>query len=268
MSPCQTPQHNPNQPYACIFLRGCALSFHDEEKAANDLHLAIVHQSLLALFDHPDLELHVRNIFVELFVSYPQSGTVGSRWLVFSPMTRIPRTFRRFSGLIYQKIQEKESEVDANSPLVQVIASRKAFSKFLTKMADAFGRGPEKTDGPSLESPLVTVMERFRCVTIFDDYDSMELPTNVCCFRPESLLKAIRDTTEDGLRDKILIVSVPVSWTSLGNLQFDSSAPFLPIVVPKGPSAGWWILLSRYRQKPHITCSRLIHGMSSLSREI
>ena len=84
------------------------------KKKLDEFRPDIVHQCLLDLFDSPLNKVGLLQVYIH---------TNKNILIEINPKTRIPRTFKRFSGLFTQLLLKNEIKTDTNETLLKVINS-------------------------------------------------------------------------------------------------------------------------------------------------
>ena len=84
------------------------------KKKLDEFRPDIIHQCLLDLFDSPLNKVGLLQVYIH---------TNKNILIEINPKTRIPRTFKRFSGLFTQLLLKNEIKTDTNETLLKVINS-------------------------------------------------------------------------------------------------------------------------------------------------
>ena len=84
------------------------------KKKLDEFRPDIIHQCLLDLFDSPLNKVGLLQVYIH---------TNKNILIEINPKTRIPRTFKRFSGLFTQLLLKNEIKSDKNETLLKVINS-------------------------------------------------------------------------------------------------------------------------------------------------
>ena len=263
-----------------ILLRACMLT---KVRSHNQYQLSSLHQSMLSIFDDEDAEKVLRSVLVELLIDEPGQYSRRSCWLAFAPQTRIPRTYKRFRGLVLQKITQGAE--NGSNDLIKVITSKIDLAAYLSQVShDREEQRVNSVNEPSHEtcdekqmrseglpcSPLGVIRDRFIGISISSD----------SCIRNGCLQATLLSSTElknlflqlqvDSNQAKMLLFSIVITHNH--STKRNCVAPFLPIVLPLQSSeiqtkVPTLVAISRYGLKPQILCSRLLHSITGAARQ-
>ena len=270
------------QACCCILLRGCFLS---RTRVLNHESIATLHQSMLSLFDAPNTSQVVQCVLVEIFLE--SETTFNSCWLAFSPETRIPRTYKRFRGLLLQKITPVDKCTEYGG-LITVITSKQSLATYLDSLVrlqntglqvsplidredfqiDGNGQEQDKSMTISKGTPLSIVKKNFIALSIFDELQGMGTPANIKFVSQSEFSSWLHklQVMPDG-SNKMCLVSVSVSSAKVNS---EATCAFLPAIIPSDETerneislSG--IAISKYKLTPHILCARLMCALKNSS---